>query len=193
MYHARKMREELRESISSLEDFLKSLEMKIVIKYADDLGLPRIVRMINKTNQFNLTTRRYTDAEIRKMKEARDKFDIYSLQVSDRLGDEGIVGVAIVHKEPNIWTLDSFLLSCRVIGRKVETAFLAKIVADAREQGVSTLVGEYIPTQKNAPVKNFYSSHGFEKLLQKGNLYRWRLDLTKSTVKMPEWLMAKNE
>ena len=193
MYHARKMREELRESISSLEDFLKSLEMKIVIKYADDLGLPRIVRMINKTNQFNLTTRRYTDAEIRKMKEARDKFDIYSLQVSDRLGDEGIVGVAIVHKEPNIWTLDSFLLSCRVIGRKVETAFLAKIVADAREQDVSTLVGEYIPTQKNAPVKNFYSSHGFEKLLQKGNLYRWRLDLTKSTVKMPEWLMGKNE
>jgi len=193
MYHARKKREELRESISSLEDFLKSLEMKIVIKYADDLGLPRIVRMINKTNQFNLTTRRYIDAEIRKMKEARDKFDIYSLQVSDRLGDEGIVGVAIVHKEPNIWTLDSFLLSCRVIGRKVETAFLAKIVADAKEQGVSTLVGEYIPTQKNAPVKNFYSSHGFEKLLQKGNLYRWRLDLTKSTVKMPEWLMIKNE
>ncbi|TET28401.1 MAG: HAD-IIIC family phosphatase [Candidatus Bathyarchaeum sp.] len=192
MYHARKKREELRTSISSLEDFLKSLEMKIVIKHADDLGLPRIVRMVNKTNQFNLTTRRYTDAEIRKMKEAKNEFVIYSLQVSDKLGDEGIVGVAIIRKEQKMWTLDSFLLSCRVIGRKVETAFLAKIVADAKEQGVSTLVGECIPTQKNAPVKNFYSSYGFEELAQEGNLYRWRLDLTKSTVKMPEWMNVKN-
>ena len=193
MYRARKKREELRESVSSLEDFLKSLEIKVVIKHADDLGLPRIVRMVNKTNQFNLTTRRYTDVEIGKMKEAEDKFGIYCLQVSDKLGDEGIVGVAIVRKEPKTWTLDSFLLSCRVIGRKVETAFLAKIVADAKEQGVSTLVGEYIPTQKNAPVKNFYSSHGFEELAQKGNLYRWKLDLTKHTVNMPEWMEVKNE
>jgi len=193
MYRARKKREELRESITSLEDFLKSLKMKIVIKPADEMSMPRIVRMVNKTNQFNLTTRRYTDAEIGKMKEAREDFNIYNLQVSDRLGDEGIVGVAIVRKEPRTWTLDSFLLSCRVIGRKVETAFLAKIVEDAKEQGVSALVGEYIPTQKNAPVKSFYADHGFEELAQEGNLYRWRLDLTKSTVEMPEWLDVKNE
>jgi FkbH-like protein len=192
MYHARKKREELRESISSLEDFLKSLEMKIMIKAADEMSMPRIVRMVNKTNQFNLTTRRYTDVEIGKMKETTDQFGIYSLQVSDRLGDEGIVGVAIVRKEPKTWTLDSFLLSCRVIGRKVETAFLAKIVEDAKEQGASTLVGEYIPTQKNVPVKSFYSDHGFEEFSQEGNLYRWRLDLTKSTVEMPEWLDVKN-
>ncbi len=193
MYHARKKREELRESISSLEDFLKSLKMKIIIKPADEMRLPRIVRMVNKTNQFNLTTRRYTEVEIGKMKEAKEKFSIYSLQVSDRLGDEGIVGVAIIRKEPRTWTLDSFLLSCRVIGRKVETAFLAKIVADAKEQGVSALVGEYIPTQKNAPVKGFFADHGFTELPQKGSLYRWRLDLTKSTVEMPEWLDVKDE
>ncbi len=192
MYHAKKKREELRESISSLEDFLKSLEMKVIIKPADEMSMPRIVRMINKTNQFNLTTRRYTDVEIGKMKEARDEFNIYSLQVSDRLGDEGIVGVAIVRKEPKTWTLDSFLLSCRVIGRRVETALLARIVEDAKEQGVSTLVGEYIPTQKNAPVKSFYSDHGFEELSQEGKLYSWRLNLTKSTVEMPEWLDVKN-
>jgi FkbH-like protein len=193
MYRARKKREELRESISSLEDFLKSLEMKVVIKQADEFSLPRIVRMVNKTNQFNLTTRRYNDAEVRKMKEAKNRFAIYSLQVSDKLGDEGIVGVAIIRKEPKTWTLDSFLLSCRVIGRKVETAFLAKIVADAKEQGVSTLVGEYVPTPKNAPVKNFYSSHGFVEVAHEDNLYRWRLDLTKHTVEMPEWMETKNE
>jgi FkbH-like protein len=193
MYHARKQRKELRESIGSLEDFLKSLEMKIVIKQADDLGLPRIVRMVNKTNQFNLTSRRYTDSEIRKMKELGNEFEVYGLQVSDRLGDEGIVGVAIVRKEPEVWILDSFLLSCRVIGRKVETAFLAAIVADAKKEGVSMVVGEYIPTQKNSPVKNFYSSHGFEKLSREGDLYRWKLDLTKQSVKMPEWMEIKHE
>jgi FkbH-like protein len=193
MYHARKKREELRESISSLEDFLKSLKIKTLIKRADKMSMPRIVRMVNKTNQFNLTTRRYTDAEITKIKEAKEKFSIYSLQVSDRLGDEGIVGVAIVRKEPNKWTLDSFLLSCRVIGRKVETAFLAKIVEDAKKQDISTLVGEYIPTQKNAPVKSFYANHGFKKLEQERDIHRWKLDLTKSKVDVPDWLDVKNE
>jgi len=193
MYYARKMREELRESMTSVEDFLKSLEMKIVIKYADDFNLPRIARMVNKTNQFNLTTRRYTDVEIKKMREKREEFSIYSLQVIDKFGDEGIVGVAIVRKEPQTWILDSFLMSCRVIGRKVETAFLAKIVADAKKEGISTIIGEYIPTQKNAPVKDFYPDHGFEKFLQEGDLSKWRLDLTQSTVKMPKWLEVQDE
>jgi FkbH-like protein len=191
MYYARKKREELRESISSLEDFLKSLKIKIAIKCANEMSMPRIVRMVNKTNQFNLTTRRYTDAELGKMKEAKEKFNIYSLQVSDRLGDEGIIGVAVVQKQPNIWTLDSFLLSCRVIGRKIETAFLAKIVEDAKERRISTLVGEYIPTKKNAPVKSFYANHGFEEFEQEGDIHRWKLDLTKSNVEMPEWLNVK--
>jgi FkbH-like protein len=177
----------------SVEDFLRSLEMKVVIKHADEFSLPRITRLINKTNQFNLTTRRYTDVEIEKMKKNRDKFDIYSLRVIDKFGDEGIVGVAIVRKEPQTWILDSLLLSCRVIGRKVETAFLAKIVADAKKKGISTIVGEYIPTRKNAPVKSFYADHGFEKFQQEGSLSRWRLDLTRSTVKMPEWLEVKDE
>ncbi|KPV63792.1 MAG: hypothetical protein AOA66_0632 [Candidatus Bathyarchaeota archaeon BA2] len=193
MYYARRMRKQLEKSMVSLEDFLRSLEMKIVIKHADDFTLPRITRLINKTNQFNLTTRRYTDVEIKKMRENRDEFDIYSLQVIDKFGDEGIVGVAIVRKEPQTWILDSFLMSCRVIGRKVETAFLAKIVADARKKDISTIVGEYIPTQKNAPVKSFYLDHGFRKFQQEGEVSRWGLDLTRSTVKIPEWLEVKDE
>ena len=193
MYLARKKRKELRESVSSLEDFLKSLDTKIVIKEADEMGLARIVRMVNKTNQFNLTTRRYTDAEIRKMNETDNNFLIYSLQVSDKLGDEGIVGATIVRKEPEVWILDSFLLSCRVIGRKIETAFLASIVADAKKQGASMLVGEYIPTPKNTPVKGFYSSHSFKKLSQEGDLYRWKLDLTKQSIEVPEWMDIEHE
>jgi FkbH-like protein len=193
MYYTRRMRKQLEESMVSMEDFLRSLEMKVVISRADDFSLPRIARLVNKTNQFNLTTRRYTDVEIKKMKENRDEFGIYSLQVIDKFGDEGIVGVAIVRKEPQTWILDSFLMSCRVIGRKVETAFLAKIVADAKKKGVSTIVGEYIPTQKNALVEGFYADNGFEKFQQKGEISSWRLDLKRSTVKMPEWLEVKDE
>ncbi len=193
MYLARKKREDLRESISSLDDFLKSLNMKVIVKHVDDQGLPRIVRMVNKTNQFNLTSRRYNDAEIRKMKEIKDKFEIYSLQVSDKFGDEGIVGVAIIHKQSKTWTLDSFLLSCRVIGRKIETAFLARIVSDAKEQAVSAIIGEYIPTPKNALIKNFYSSHGFLELEREGNVFRWRLDLRKKTINAPKWMKIENE
>jgi FkbH-like protein len=193
MYYAKKRREDLQGSIRSLHDFLKSLEMRVVIKHADDLALPRIVRMINKTNQFNLTTHRYTDAEIRKMNETKDTFEIYSLKVCDKFGDEGIVGVAIIHKQPEKWTLDSFLLSCRVIGRKIETAFLARIVSDAKEQGALTIIGEYIPTSKNAPVKDFYSNHGFEKLTKEKNICRWKLDLTRKTINVPEWIEIKNE
>jgi FkbH-like protein len=192
IYHIRKKRKELQKSISSLEDFLKSLEMKITIKSADEITMPRIARMVNKTNQFNMTTRRYTDVELERMRKAREDFNIYNLQVSDRFGDEGTVGVAIVRKEPGAWILDSFLLSCRVIGRKVETAFLAKIVEDAKEQGATALIGEYIPTQKNTPVKSFYADHGFEDLSQEGKRYKWRLDLIKSTVEIPEWLDVKN-
>jgi len=156
------------------------------------MAITRIVRMVNKTNQFNLTTRRYTDVELDKMRKANEHFNIYSMQVSDRFGDEGIIGVAIVRKETGTWIIDSFLLSCRVIGRKVETAFLAKIVEVAKKQGATALIGEYIPTKKNVAVKSFYVDHGFEELSLEGKLAKFRLDLIKSTVEIPKWVDVKN-
>jgi FkbH-like protein len=193
IYHSKKKRKELQESITSLEDFLKSLEMKILVKSADDVAMTRVVRMVNKTNQFNMTTRRYTDIELDKMRKAKKHFNIYTMQVSDKFGDEGIVGAAIVRKERRAWILDSFLLSCRVIGRKVETAFLARIVEDAKKQGAAKLVGEYVPTKKNAAVKSFYVDHGFEELSFEGKLGKFMLDLSKSTVEIPEWLDIKHD
>jgi len=189
MYYASRMRSELQKSMVSVEDFLASLEMKAVIKQADDFSLPRVTSLVNKTNQFNLTTRRYTASEIRKMKGEDDKFNLYTLQVIDKFGDEGIVGVAIVRKEPQTWVIDSFLMSCRVIGRKLETAFLASIVADAKKKGVSTIVGEYIPTKKNEPARSFYPDHGFSKHKD----FEWVLDSTKSTVSTPLWVEVKSE
>jgi len=189
MYYVSRMRSELQKSMVSLEDFLMSLEMKAIIKQADDFSLPRVTSLVNKTNQFNLTTRRYTASEIERMKERKNKFSLYTLQVIDKFGDEGIVGVAIIRKEPQTWVIDSFLMSCRVIGRKIETAFLASIVADAKKNGVSTIIGEYILTKKNEPAKSFYPDHGFSK--QKD--FEWVLNLTKSTVKTPPWVEVRVE
>jgi len=188
MYYARRKRMELMKSIRSLEDFLRSLNIAVEIKYADSFSIPRITSLINRTNQFNLTSRRYTQAEVEEMSSQPDKFLIYNMRVSDKFGDEGTVGVAIVKKKEKEWVIDSFLLSCRVIGRKVETALLAKIIEDARKSGVFTLIGEYIPTSKNEPTSSFYRDHGFEMVEKKGDMTRWKLDLKKATVKTPEWM-----
>ena len=193
MYYARRKRRQLMESKRTLEEFLKSLDMTVEIKYADKFSIPRITSLINRTNQFNLTTRRYTQAEVEEMNSQPEKFQIYSLRVMDRFGDEGIVGVAIVRKDGKNWIIDSFLMSCRVIGRKIETVFLAKIIEDAKRNGVSYLIGEYIPTKKNEPAKSFYKDHGFEKIHEDEKITRWRLNLEKSTVKMPEWVRVKND
>ena len=182
MYYASRKRSELQKTTISLEDFLKSLEMKATIKEADDFALPRVTSLVNKTNQFNTTTKRYTINEIEKMKHERNRFSLYTMQVTDKFGDEGIVGVAIIKKESETWIIDSFLMSCRIIGRKLETAFLATIAADAKKNGISTIIGEYIPTKKNEPAKTFYSNHGF--MRQTGS--KWILDLTKHTVDAPQ-------
>ena len=114
------------------------------------------------------------------------------MRVTDRFGDEGIVGVAIIRKEREKWIIDSFLMSCRVIGRKIETAFLAKIVEDAKKNDVLYLIGEYIPTKKNKPASSFYKDHGFEKIYEDEKISRWRLNLKESTIKMPEWVKMKD-
>jgi len=189
MYYASRMRSELQKSVVSLEDFLTSLEMKAIIRQADDFSLPRVTSLVNKTNQFNLTTRRYTASKIKKVKDEKNKFNLYTLQVIDKFGDEGIVGVAIVRKEPQTWIIDSFLMSCRVIGRKLETAFLAAIVADAKEKGVSTIVGEYVATKKNEPAKSFYPDHRFLKRKD----FEWVLDLAKTTISTPPWVEVRRE
>jgi FkbH-like protein len=193
LYHARSKRQQLKKSADSLDAFLKSLEMKIIINTVTDFSVPRIARLVNKTNQFNLTTRRYTETVIREMSEQKKVFEIYSLQVIDKFGDEGIVGVAILRKKAQQWIIDSFLMSCRVIGRRIETALLANIVEKAKQHGVATIIGEYIPTSKNSLVQKFYPKHGFKPLHQEGALTQWLLEISQTTIKVSEWLEIIDE
>ncbi len=190
MYYARRKRKDLESKVQNIEDFIKSLEITSEIKLADEFSLPRVTSLLNRTNQFNLTTRRYNEVEVRHMLEEPSKFRIYTLRVRDKFGDEGIVGVAIVKIEPqNQWYIDSFLMSCRVIGRKIETAFLRKIIKDARNEGVENLVAEYIPTRKNKLVKTFYEGHGFEIIEERENgSKRYRLNPQQAKIDYPEYL-----
>ena len=164
----------------------------MTVREVSDFDTPRVVQLIGKTNQFNLTTRRYTDAEVRQFRDSSDAA-VYSMAVADKFGDEGVVGVAIVKKEEDSWIIDSFLMSCRVIGRSAETALLAKIAADAKQETATRIVGEYIPTKKNPPAADFYDRHGFKDIATEGDVKRWELDLKKTTVEVPEWIELVEE
>jgi FkbH-like protein len=193
MYAGKRKRAELETSMDSIEDFLRTLDMKVRIKPVDDFDTPRVVQLIGKTNQFNLTTRRYTDAEVQKFRE-EDTSIVYSMAVTDKFGDEGVVGVAIVKKNDADWWIDSMLMSCRVIGRSVETALIAKIVKDARAEGASRIIGEYIPTKKNPPAAQVYENHGFGMPAQtEENGTSWILNLETDTVDVPEWIELRED
>ena len=187
MYVGKRKRAELQESAASLDDFLYSLDIKVDVRPADEFNLPRIVQLLRKTNQFNLTTRRYSDAETKQLSESDDS-RVYSMGVEDKFGNEGIVGVAIARRDADAWIIDSYLMSCRVIGRSIETAFLAKIVSDARNDGAKRVIGEFIPTKKNKPAVDFYERHGFSVLSTDEGVTRWVLDLSTDTVLKPDWI-----
>lgn len=146
----------------SEEDFLKSLELKITVFEAEDKHLGRITQLINKTNQFNLTTVRRTQEEVSALLQD-PKALVMGMQIEDRFGEYGLVGVCIAQEDKNsTWTLDTLLMSCRVLGRGAETSFLAKIAAAVESKGAKTLQGQYIETKKNALVKDLYKDHGFQ-------------------------------
>jgi len=161
------------------------LQMRATIAPANASTIPRIAQLTQKTNQFNLTTRRYTEADITALA-ASVHSAVYSLELDDCFGRNGIVGVAIVRYNREAWTIDTFLLSCRVMGRTVEKAFLSYIADTARRWGARKLIGEYYPTAKNAPVAVFYRENGFlAREESSGTL--WELDLEQQTVAMPAW------
>ncbi len=187
MYVGKRKRTELEQSATSIEDFLRTLELKVRIDEVSDFDTPRVVQLIGKTNQFNLTTRRYTDAEVDNFRKSKE-MAVYSMAVHDKFGDEGVVGVAIVRKNGNDWWIDSFLMSCRVIGRSVETALLAKIIVDARKANVSRIIGEYIPTKKNLPASDLYERHGFGMPTTNDGVTSCILNLDEQTIDIPEWI-----
>ncbi|MEE9433206.1 MAG: HAD-IIIC family phosphatase [Sphingorhabdus sp.] len=162
-YKAEAKRAEIRTKSRDLGDYLGSLEMQISFAPFSALGRPRIAQLVNKSNQFNLTTRRYSEKEIEQFENGRADFTL-QVRLSDKFSDFGMIGVIIAHEtdSKNAWEIDVWLMSCRVLGRRVEEAMLAQMVASAQENGVTTLIGCYIPTAKNAMVSEHYIKLGFD-------------------------------
>ena len=158
-YKAKMMADDYKNSFSSVDEFIKNLEMKISFENINNDNSSRIIELINKSNQFNLTTKRYTIAEIESIKNSSF---IYAVRVEDKFDNLGIVGVAIVRTNNEIPEIDTFLLSCRVIGRKIEHDFLEHILQDLKNNGFKEVRAKYIKTTKNSIVKNFYSEEGFD-------------------------------
>ena len=188
LYRQREEAVLLRERSGSLEDFYRSLEMEITIAPVDEGSLARSVQLTQKTNQFNVTTLRFSVSELEERTKQPDWL-LSTVTLRDRFGDNGIVGLVMARFAANTLDIETFLLSCRVIGRNVETAMLAYLCRHASVRGVHFLQGHVIPTAKNAPVRDLFSRHSFEKVSEKesGESY-WAMDMTKGGIAWPEWV-----
>lgn len=144
-------------------DYLLSLEMKGTIKFFEPVLMARISQLSNKSNQFNLTMRRYTQDEIETIARDDSYIDLYG-RLEDRFGDNGVVSVVIGHQEKSVVDIDLWIMSCRVLKRNMEYAMMDEFVSLCKKRGVERIIGYYYPTSKNAMVKDFYGLHGFKKI-----------------------------
>lgn len=163
LYRQRREAADAEQSFATVEDFLASLEMTAQVGGWSAETRARIVQLIGKTNQFNLTTRRYSEADLEAG--ATDPHQAIAwIRVADRFGDQGLIGVAILRVTADVGVVDTFLMSCRVMNRRVEHALMSVIADHARRLGCRELRGQYIPTAKNGMVREFYPSLGFTPL-----------------------------
>ena len=167
-YQGNRQREQLKASVTDLGSYLRSLEMQLTWRRFDKLGLQRTVQLINKTNQFNLTTRRYSEEDVVAVMDDPSAFGL-QLRLVDRFGDNGIIAIVIGKMQSDDDLLiDTWLMSCRVLGRQVEPTTLNLVADAAKRLGARRLLGEYLPTKKNGMVKDHYTKLGFA-VLERGD------------------------
>lgn len=159
-YLAEKSRTELSAGIDNYDDYLKALGMKAVCAPFDAFHIPRIAQLTQRSNQFNLRTVRYSEQEIEEIA-ANPRYITRYYTLRDRFGEHGLIAVVILEKRENELFVNEWLMSCRVLKRGMEQFIADSILRAAREAGVARVVGEYIPTPKNAMVKDLYASMAF--------------------------------
>lgn len=186
MYRAGSERRQLKARMPSLEEFYTSLEMRLTIRRVDAAQRARAAQLTQRTNQFNVTTRRYTEDAIEALLHSADH-DVYSAQISDRFGDEGIIALAILRQDEDVVLVDTFLMSCRVIGRTVETALLTFLAARAAARGAKSLIGRYCPTAKNSMCADLYARHGFHETERPPEAVVSQLPLQGFVATYPRW------
>jgi FkbH-like protein len=174
-YQANARRAAELERIGNHDDYLRSLEMTLSIAPFDAAGRKRIAQLIAKSNQFNLTTRRYGEAEVAALQSSPDAVTLQA-RLTDIFGDNGMISAVICRQQDRRWEIDSWIMSCRVLGRRVEETILQYLVQLARAAGITDLIGRYIPTAKNGLVRDHFAKLGFTRIdLQPGGESSWRL------------------
>jgi FkbH-like protein len=185
-YDGNARRAELQKSVGNLDDYLASLQMEIVFQPFDEIGRARIAQLVNKSNQYNLTTRRYSEADVAEIGANPDCFTL-QVRLLDSFGDNGMISVVIARGVgADEWSIDTWLMSCRVLGRKVEHMVLHELLRHADACGARALVGTFIPTDRNGLVEDHYAKLGFEQVSRAADgTTTWRLPIGSTIAAAP--------
>ncbi|HEY2464400.1 MAG TPA: HAD-IIIC family phosphatase [Steroidobacteraceae bacterium] len=171
----------LQRATGDLDAYLATLNMTITFQPFDEVGRARIAQLINKSNQFNLTTRRYSEAQVGEIETDPTCFTL-QVRLVDTFGDNGMISVIICRQDADAWLIDTWLMSCRVLGRRVEQAVLQELLIHARSLGIGRLIGTYRPTERNRLVEDHYSKLGFaERERNADGSTVWSLDVAGRT------------
>lgn len=177
LYRQEADRRELRTQFTSIDDYLASLEMKIEVARFDKPRIPRIAQLMQRSNQFNLTTHRYNEAECEAMMLDVENCLPLQASLSDRLGEHGLISIVIVRPNEQELQITDWLMSCRVLTRGVEHHLMTRVVDYAKENGLTLVAGEYVPTAKNKMVQDFFAQFGFEKVSEENGRSLWHLNV----------------
>ena len=187
LYRTENQRRQLMDKAMDMQSFYRNLQMRLTIGVDDATAATRAAQMTNRTNQFNMMTVRCTEAEMRALM-AETETQVMTARLHDRFGDNGMIGLAVVRQAGDTWTIEQFLMSCRVLGRTVERNFLMWIADRARRAGAQELIGLHRPTAKNGPFAGFYGENGFEHLGDSDDVNRWRLGLEMGGAAADDWI-----
>ena len=193
MYKQQINRKALEDKSSSLESYLVSLKLKLDIFSDKKEVIPRMSQMSQKTNQFNLTTKRYTESDITNFINSK-KSSVYSFSVSDKFGNSGLTGLCIVNLDfkSKIAHIDTLLMSCRIIGRNIEFAFFDYLIANLKDRGIEKVESKYIKTPKNSQVSNFFEACSFNLTRESNSSKNYLLNIDKYQTKNINYVEVSN-
>ena len=174
-YQQEKNRVKLQTKSTNIKEFLQSLQMKAIIRRFEKLDIPRITQLINKSNQYNLTTKRRTESEVMRVMNDENFLGL-TVRLKDQFGDHGLISVLIAEKKEDTYKIDTWLMSCRVLSRQVEYLLLQELSLLAKKEGVNIIEGVYLPTPKNALVNDHYERLGFQKTNENPETYQFQVD-----------------
>jgi len=181
-----RLRKKSRDIETNIADFLRKSELIITISLTDKASMPRVVQLINKTNQFNLTTKRYAQSELEILLKEPDTYLLH-MEMQDTFGEYGIIGVSLIRNS----VIELLLLSCRVLGKDAEVAFLSVILHFMKDRGIREATGVYIPSEKNIQTASFYNNCGFTLRENNPKSSVWIKDLSGPLIEVPDWFAVK--